>query len=255
MISFAKTNKSINIPWIITVALLSSIYITRMSAYGSLIVFGLAAMMFIADSIKTKRIRLTISYFNFYLFLFASYCILCCIWAENKEDSFTKGITLFEILICMSVFNTSYSKNKRGVDELLKVVMWSGYVVTLYTFATYGVQNIQTLLGSGGRLVSTFNNINEIAGLCAISSIITVFYWLERGLSLEQILLIPSLLLLIACGSKRAIIILIIGIILLLFFKSISNNDVKSRKDICDWASITDRSHIHCWNINCFWRI
>lgn len=225
--------KKIDFPWLITVALFSSIYISRMNAYGSLVLIGFTLLMVVAMMIKRSGcFRIRLSFFHFHLFLFGLFALLSSLWALNAKDSLSKALTLFEILICMSVFYGYYSNDKNGIEKLLKVVMWAGYFVTFFSIFDYGVQTVFTLLANGGRLESTFNNVNEIAGLCAISIVITIYFWFNSGFSLSRLFAIPSFLLLLACGSKRAIISLVACLLLLLSLRFLSTADKKIKKRI-----------------------
>lgn len=225
--------KRIDLPWLTTVALFASIYISRMNAYGSLVLIGFTLLMLLITAIKRKGdLRIEVSYFHCHLFLFGLFALLSSLWALNSHDSLSKALTLFEILICMSVFYGYYSHDVNGVEKLLKAVMWAGYVVTIYSILDYGVVTVFTQLTSGGRLESTFNNVNEIAGLCAISIVLTIYFWFNKGFFLYHFFAIPAFILLLACESKRAIISLAICLLLLLFFRFFSKTDKKAKKKI-----------------------
>lgn len=219
-----------DLPWLITVFFVVFIYTTRSISYGKYILIGLALLMLLVIFLNSdKKNRFKLSYFYIYSFLFAFYCLISSVWAIEPSDSFGKGITLFEIFACMSIFYFYFSSRQSGISELLSAVMWAGYLISIYSFFTYGFNTIITTLINGGRLDSTFNNVNEIAGLCSIVITITLFFWLENGLSLKYFLALPSLILLLACGSKRALLCLIICIALLFILKLFSGEKHKSK--------------------------
>lgn len=221
-----RSNRKVDVPWIITVLLFTSIYINRMSSFGSIILIGLTLLMLLClITSSTRHEKIEIGFFQVYLFGFSVYCLMSSIWALNAGDAITKGITLFEIMICMSVFSIYYSRERYGVDKLLRAVMWTGYIVSLYTFFDYGIRTIVDLLRSGARLISSFNNVNEIAGLCALTIMITVFFWLEEGKAWSYLLVFPSIILLIVCGSRRGLISCVACVAMILVLKLFSKRE------------------------------
>ena len=135
------------LPWLITVLLFASIYIFRMSSFGSYIVLALALIMLaILVFDKKTGFKFKFTFFHAHILLFALYSLLSSSWALEPTDSITKAVTLFEILICMSVFYSYYYRDSNGTIKLLKAVMWAGYIVMVYTFFYYGISNIFDLL-------------------------------------------------------------------------------------------------------------
>lgn len=229
-----RSNGKVDVPWIITVLLFTSIYINRMSSFGSFILIGLTLLMLLYLLMTSDRHdQIKVGFFHFYLFGFSVYCMISSIWALNADDSISKGITLFEIMICLSVFFVYYSRERFGVDKLLRAVMWTGYIVSLYTFFDYGLRTIIDLLRNGDRLISSFNNVNEIAGLCVLAIVITVFFWLEEGFSWSYLFVLPSFFLLIVCGSRRGVISFVVCVSMILFLKLFSKREkIKSKGKI-----------------------
>lgn len=226
-------DKSSKLTWVITVALFSSFYIFRTASYGSFVIIALTLLMlFVLLINKGASVKISFSFFHYYLTLFGLYCILSSMWAINSKDSLTKGLTIFEILLCLSVFYIAHTNGHFDTELLFKAIMWAGFIVIIYSYYKYGVKTVINTLSTGDRLDSVFNNINEIATLCSLTIILIFYFWLEKGSFFGFIFAVPGFLLLVASGSKRAILGLIIGIIVLLILKLISNESLKSKKKV-----------------------
>jgi len=211
--------------WILTVVLVSSFCINNKKLNGSYVLLGITILAFILSALKNNgKITCHIGIMHFFIGVFCLFCFTSAVWAINSGDAIEKGTTVFEILICISVFYWHYRCLDNPVRDLLRVLMWSGYVTVIYTFIYSGYDVIMDILNSSGRLSSSFDNVNTIGFICALTIIIAIYFTVYEKGSLSLILVIPSLLLLSACGSRKALIILFIGIILLFIFKDIGEH-------------------------------
>lgn len=143
--------------------------------------------------------------------IFAAFAFLSSLWAIRPSDAIEKGITIVELTICMSVFMWSYSNISNAFSKLLSAIMWGGYVVTLYTYVFIGLSNVMFILTTGARLESTFDNVNTIGLICAISILISLYFLSKKRNWLLILLDMPTIVLLAACGSRKAMIILVLG--------------------------------------------
>ena len=161
--------------------------------------------------------------------MFAFFCIVSSLWSIRGNESIQKGITIFEILICLSVIYAHYSKNST-IKPLITSVMWAGYIVVVYAFIFYGIDTIQTIVSTGERLENSFANINEIGILASMSIIITLFkvLFMNKKLSLEDILVVPCIIMVAASGSRKALLISAIGIIYLVIVRFSTKNILKN---------------------------
>lgn len=214
---FDNENNSIfdKLIWISTVILISSFVILDTNQWISMILLGTTGLIFALILIKQNGVFiLKIESYQKYVFAFALFCILSSIWAWNGSLALSKGITIIEILICMSVLYIYY-RPLNSVWRLINAVKWAGYITTIYAFAFYGLSTIMSVLSAGGRLDNDFANINGIAMFSVMAVLITFFQVLYNRFTFSLILVIPSIILVAASGSRKALVMTIIGIFLI----------------------------------------
>lgn len=158
------------------------------------------------------------------ILLFAAFAFLSSLWAIRPSDAIEKGITIVELTICMSVFMWAYLNIPNAFNKLLSAIMWGGYAVTLYTFIFIGLSNVMLIVATGGRLESTFDNVNTIGMICAISILLSLYFLTKKGNWLLILFDMPTFVLLTACGSRKAMIILVLGALAIYVFNFKSNN-------------------------------
>lgn len=108
--------------------------------------------------------------------------------------------------------------------NLLKAIMWGGYIVVAFAFATDGINGVIMTVMTGGRLESSFDNVNAVALLCAFSIILSIYFILDKKSLLLLIMDLPTIVLLAACGSRKAMVILVLGSLAVYLFKSNAQN-------------------------------
>jgi O-antigen ligase len=185
-------------------------------------------VVFILSIIQQDRsFVINVKPYHFSVFLFGIFCLFSSIWAINANDALVKGITVLEILICTSVFYWHYQK-KRRIIPLLKAIMWAGYLVGLYSIFFYGVAHIWAVIFQGSRLDSSFDNINDLAMLCAMSLIIGVHFFIYEKKSWSILFVMPSFLIIFASGSRKGFVLAVFGIVMVLILKNITKNLLKT---------------------------
>lgn len=207
--------------WILTVFLLSSFVIFDQSAWISKILLGVTFAILMADAILGNgKITIMFGPFHVHVLLFVLFCYASCLWAWRPAVAISKGTTVLEILICMSVLYFHYAKQDT-VSELVDAVMWAGYVITIYTFLFVGVSTIKMIAASGDRLVSTYTNINSIGIAVAISAVFTIHnvLFITRRVQLKHLFVVPEIILVGLSGSRKTLLIVGIGIVLLLLIR------------------------------------
>lgn len=210
--------------WILCVAFLSSIYILFESTFGSVIVLGLAILIFVLEGLKNGgQVTLSLGRYHFNVLLFALFCLASSIWAWDSSASFKMSMTIFQILICMALIYPTFAQAD-SIDGLLKVIMWTGYIVSVYSIFYYG-QDIIGMLVGGVRLENAFNNVNILGMLAAMTIIITVYYLVNDGFKLRYCLAITAIIMLAATGSRKALIMVVLGIMAVLAFKNMNNTN------------------------------
>lgn len=214
--------------WFLTTVLFSSFIILDTNEYISYILLGVTGLIFLIIAFGRQfKFPLVIDRFQIAILAFAIYCALSSIWARNSSAAIEKAVTIFEIMVCMTVLYCHYSR-KDSVYELLECVRWAGYIVTIYALYSYGIDTIRSTLASEGRVGNSFANINSIAIITAISLILSFFKLFYYKFSWSMIFAIPEIIMIAASGSRKSLMIAGIGIVLVLLFRYTNRNIIKT---------------------------
>lgn len=214
--------------WFLTTVLFSSFIILDTNKYISYILLGVTGLIFIIIAFGRQfKFPLVIDRFQIAILSFAIYCALSSIWARNSSAAIEKAVTIFEIMVCMTVLYCHYSR-KNSVYELLECVRWAGYIVTIYALYSYGIDTIRLTLASEGRVGNSFANINSIAIITAISLVLSFFKLFYYKFSWSMIFAIPEIIMIAASGSRKSLMIVGIGIVLVLLFRYTNRNIIKT---------------------------
>lgn len=212
--------------WILTVALLSSFSIFYAESFGRYILIGVTVLMLLLSAADNNgKIYLHFGMFQLMTGLFAAFVFFSAVWAWNSSDAISKGSTILQIILCMTVFY-SYFLRKGDLDSLISAVMWAGYVVAFYITFTMGFSVIISGINSGNRLETDVDNVNTLGMLAAISVVITVYQVVFR--ESKNILAfgaaIFGVVMTAASGSRKALVMLILGSLVVFFFKYASKD-------------------------------
>lgn len=216
--------------WILTVILLCSFTVLDASQHISLILLGITICIFVLDfTFNDFKSKVIFSLYHIWGISFAVFCLLSSLWANNSEFAVSKGITILQILICMSVLYNHYSRN---FDEnlLLSCIEYAGYALAIYTVFFYGIGFIKQGLAAGVRLDNEFANVNSIGIACANAIIVSAYYIIceNKKSILKFPFMLISLIIVAASGSRKALVVLILGITCLYLFEYASKNIVKT---------------------------
>lgn len=216
--------------WVLTVILLLSFTVLDTSQYISIILLGVTGCIFVLDfTFNDFKSKVIFSLYHIWGISFAVFCLLSSLWANNSEFAVSKGITILQILICMSVLYNHYSRN---FDEnlLLSCIEYAGYALAIYTVFFYGIGFIKQGLAAGVRLDNEFANVNSIGIACANAIIVSAYYIIceNKKTIFKFPFMLISLIIVAASGSRKAVVVLIIGITCLYLFKYASKNIVKT---------------------------
>ncbi len=199
-----------------TIALFFAFYALNLNVYGSYLLFGLSTLVMLLTALKNHgKITLSFNTYHRLIFQFGVFCLCSAIWAWDSSYSIEKGITILEMLICMSMLGTYYF-NKDNDGTLLECVKWAGYAVAIYSIATYGIFGLIRIMQAGERAGTTYANVNSIALVCAYAIVITLYFSMTNGFSLTDLFCIPCIIMVVASGTRKAVVILAIGIVFLL---------------------------------------
>jgi O-antigen ligase len=210
--------------WLLTTILFASFYTTNANTNGMLILLGIIALVVILTVVRYKGIyRVKVSAFHYLVLTFICFCFVSSLWARDGQLAITKGITIAEILVCMSALFWYYMQQPSS-RTLLKIVMWGGYFIAAYTVFVFGLDEIQKHLTDSTRLETDFANINGVAMVLAMAITISVHFWIYEGFSISTLLVVPAVVLLAASESRTALVQAIFGIVLVIVIKIWSGN-------------------------------
>ncbi len=210
--------------WGLTTFLFSAFLLFEMNVWISYILLGTSVVIFMLYAIQNGgKIAFSFDRYHAHVLLFALFCILSSLWARNSSDAVTKGITIIEILICMSMLYMYY-QTQPDVRGLIMAVKWASFITTIYTFVFYGWSTVMMMLSQGERLAGDFANINSIAMLSAIGLVIVIYQWLYEGFSFSFLFGLPSIIIVAASGSRKALVLVLVGISLIFMIKYSSKN-------------------------------
>ena len=212
--------------WSLTVLLFALFYIMDKDYRISSVLLGVTLVITFLSVIQNRyKIYVKIEAFHAFVFIFALFCFASSLWAIQANLAIEKGITIIELLVCMALLYSFYVKFE-SIEILLKSIMFGGYIVGIYSVYAYGINTIMMLMRQGARLDNDYTNINMIGMVCAIATILTVFYLLNEKMHIYMILCLPDILMVAGSGSRKALVLMILGIFLVVLFKYSSRNIV-----------------------------
>lgn len=201
---------------ICTAIMISSFIIFDMDYRVSYILIGMTLLIFGLIAIRNNfKIVIKIDSFHKYILLFILYALCTSIWSYNPYLAIRKALTIIEILICISVLYIYYSRYD-SLSDLYKILIFSGFIVTLYSVYRYRISNIFFVLGHGDRLEDIFSNVNSIAMIISIAIISFIYKVLFENVGFFTILLcsclsIIGIIVIAATGSRKALLMLVLG--------------------------------------------
>lgn len=224
--SINVTNLIEKVIWLMTTFLVASFSIFDNNAYISLIIAAITVLILLLDSFTNNhKISIKLSKFHLWGFGFAAYCLLSSLWAVNPGYSFSKGLTIIQIIVCMSVLYNHYCKDFQ-LKPLLSILEYSGYMIALYYISFFGLSSIKSSLFLGSRMEDAFANANTIGMACAVSLVVYVYFALyesQRNLIKLPFVIVTTVVIAVT-ASRTALLGFIIGCFGLLFFRFATNN-------------------------------
>lgn len=216
--------------WLLVTFLFASFTIFDTNSLVSIILLGITIIIFVLDVYQCHgKLKFKITSFHILNLLFCFYCFFSSLWAIRPNQAISKGTTVFEILVCMSVIYMHYSRGDT-IKPLVNSIMWAGYVVVIYTICFYGLDTIQNILANATRLDNSFANINEVGMLGAIAIIITLynFFFIDKCFEPSNIFVIPCIILVAASGSRKALIMIVVGTICIVLLRFSTKDILKN---------------------------
>ena len=181
--------------------------------YDEIILSMLLILIIVTYSAQSRmKFRFKISYLHYYIVLFMIFEAISSLWAEVPEYS-TRGILpLMKTLMAMIVLFSCCGK-EGSVDNMLRALMWRGYIVLAYVLAKYGFNTLVFLINNDMRIDNEVLNANTI-GLMASYSIIINCYYIQKNkkVRLLDLLVIPAFLFITVSGSRKGLLLVVGGV-------------------------------------------
>lgn len=214
--------------WFFTVLLFCSFYIFSANTASRFILFGITIIIFGLMLIRNNgRIPLYWHTFHKGVSIFAFFCFLSYFWSISPTETLIRSSVILQIAICMSVLYCHYV-NRRDTSALVKVIIFGGYLVALYSIFFYGIDNIKSIISSAKRLDNAFANVNSISRLMAVSSVAVIYQIVFEKFKWYHLAVIINIFILIATGSKTGIILFVVGTSAVFFARYSKKNWVYS---------------------------
>jgi len=186
--------------------------------YGAYVLFVCLFGLIIFYLIREQGvIKLRFNWMHAYMLLFIGACYLSAINATDVSVAMSRSFDMVKIFFMLIILYMCY-QDKKSVDTLLKIGMWTGYIVCFYTVYFYGL-----------RIANDALNANTVGLLGANAIVMTLYYMLYDRPRWWHIIALPTLGILAATGSRKALVFVGVGTVLLFIFKSFrSANAVNS---------------------------
>ena len=187
---------------------------------GMYVLFAIVILFLVLSNYKFE-----VHAFHLFVFQFCLYCYANSMWALNYHNALSNGNTIFEVLACLSVMYCHFKKFN-DVTQLMKLIMWVGYVVVFYCYLVYGVDRVADLSSDEGRLSNSFNNINTLSMLASTVVIINIFFIVFRKRrSWFDLLIFPTIFFILSSQSRKGVGMIVLGVFLLFYLKYLRSNE------------------------------
>ena len=194
--------------------------------YGAYVLFVCLFGLIICYLIREQGvIKFRLTWMHGYMLLFIGACYLSTINAIEPSVALSRSFDIVKIFFMLIILYMCY-QDKTSVDTLLKIGMWTGYIVCFYTVYFYGLDYFITVLSSSARIANDALNANTVGLLGANAIVMTLYYMLYDRPRWWNIIALPTLGILAATGSRKALVFVVVGTVLLFVFKSLRSTNV-----------------------------
>lgn len=217
---YIKSKNNDRILLILAALFMMSSYFLVSFGSGMYVLFAIVILFLVLSNYKFE-----VHAFHLFVFQFCLYCYANSMWALNYHNALSNGNTIFEVLACLSVMYCHFKKFN-DVTQLMKLIMWVGYVVVFYCYLVYGVDRVADLSSDEGRLSNSFNNINTLSMLASTVVIINIFFILFRKRrSWLDLLIFPTIFFILSSQSRKGVGMIVLGVFLLFYLKYLRSNE------------------------------
>lgn len=213
---------------LITVFLFASFILFETYSWGRYAFLVVTAAIFLLGYFeRNRKMFFRFDAYTFLYVIFIAYVLLTGLWAKSPSSTITMARTLFRTFICAYLIYL-YFVNESDMSRLLRILMWTGYVVAIYSIIFYGVDELlKAGQDSSLRLDNEFSNVNSIAMCCALSCMIQANEFFEKRNRWTCLFLIPTIIVIAATQSRKALVFMIIGIFSAFIIKNQNESSLK----------------------------
>ena len=130
--------------------------------YGAYVLFVCLFGLIIFTYKRAGVIKLRLNWMHGYMLLFIGACYLSTINAIDTSVAMSRSFDIVKIFFMLIILYMCY-QDKKSVDTLLKIGMWTGYIVCFYTVLFFMVLDIFiTVLSSSARIANDALNANTV---------------------------------------------------------------------------------------------
>lgn len=224
---FSENGKLDKVAWFISVFLFSSSIIFESYTWGKIILILGAAFLFLIDSfINHAKYSFRFSSIHKFILLLTLFSLMSSVWAVRPLESLQKAYSYFQILIFVSIIYNHFIVYD-DEENLLSVLKWSSYVISVYSIIFYGYDFIIRMITMGVRIENSYTNINTIGMLASFGIILKIDEIIRnKRIGLDIILCIPNFVMLLATQSRKALLLLVFGVFMVLVFRNLHNRKI-----------------------------
>lgn len=190
------------------------------------IIFMALIVVMSLQILSTNNFRLPI---HLLIFLpFVIYSFVSCLWSQRPSETFTRSITLLELVVLQILLAWYLERTKETVNYIYGIAV-AGILIAIYVISTYGIVRLKNMVADDMRVGGEIVNENTLAIFFALAAVILFFFYIETRKNIYLPLALGLVVLNVITGSKKGLMDLAIGIFLTLFFASINDTGKKMR--------------------------
>lgn len=173
------------------------------------------------------RYSFRINKFHVYILLFAIFTLVSGLWAIDSDITNSWGTDFLGMFVMMIVVYSA-SEAMDSLDDLLRVVMYGGYIIVVYVIAYFGWNQFIFIMQTADRLlINTVINANTMGLQAAYSLLIHLYLIMYQKSKIWYYPFSALCIVAVAVSSSRKVLVaLILGVLLLFVLKNYNRRNV-----------------------------
>ncbi len=172
------------------------------------------SFLYILTQKKALYVNLTVVWL--FCLLLLSFCSLS--WSIDVSYGIERVVTLIQLVV-LCLFANIIIDTPYKVDFSINSVVFSGYVMYIYTFATLGFDGVLAMLADDVRIGGSVNQENAFGYYSAIVFAFALYQMLYKGRKWQVIFLPLPIIMGLLSGSKKSLLLLVVAAFLLIALK------------------------------------